>query len=202
LLTDEDTDEQQSKKYKEIIQASSKRLLSTVSDVIELSKIQARQKEVDVHEFDVEKIIQKVSKYYEKEIEKKNLKLVKKYPNSKNKYVLTTDENKFEQILSYLINNAVKFTSKGEIEIGYYVKKDSYAFYIKDTGIGINSENAKNIFKYFSQEEITSTRKYEGLGLGLSISKSLVDMLGGSIRFESELHKGTTFYVNLPFSIE
>jgi signal transduction histidine kinase len=202
LLTDENTDEQQAKKYKEIIQSSSERLLSTVSDVIELSKIQAHQKEVKVQEFEVEKIIQKVSEYYEKEIEKKNLTLTKKYPNRKDKSLITSDEYKFEQVLSYLIDNAIKFTSKGEIEIGYYVKKDSYTFYVKDTGIGINPENAKNIFKYFNQEETTSTRNYEGLGIGLSISKSLVDMLEGSIRFESELGKGTTFYVNLPFTLK
>jgi signal transduction histidine kinase len=199
LLTDEDTDERQAEVYKEIIQTSSNRLLSTISDVIELSKIQAHQKEVKLREFEVEKVIQKVAESYESEIEKKNLKLIKNYPKANNKSIITTDENKFEQVLSYLINNAIKFTAKGEIETGYYEKKDSYMFYVKDTGIGINPENAKNIFKYFNQEETTSIRKYEGLGIGLSISKSLVDILGGAIRFESEVGKGTTFYFSLPF---
>ncbi|MCK5029473.1 MAG: hypothetical protein KAR57_07560 [Bacteroidales bacterium] len=198
LLTDEDTDERQAETYKEIIQSSSNRLLSTISDVIELSKIQARQKEVKVHEFEVEKAIQKVAKSFENEIEKKNLKLIIKYPDTENKYLISTDENKFEQILSYLLDNALKFTIKGEIETGYRKEKDAYIFYVKDTGIGINPESAKNIFKFFNQEETTSTRKYEGLGIGLSISKSLIDMLGGSIRLESEVGKGTTFYFSLP----
>ncbi|MDA3953953.1 MAG: ATP-binding protein [Bacteroidales bacterium] len=198
LLTDDNSDEQQKQAYMEIIQASSSRLLSTISDVIELSKIQSRQQEVRPREFDVEQIIKKVTDAFETEIEKKNLKLIIKYPDNKNKSLISTDEDKFKRVLSYLLNNAIKFTAKGLIEIGYEVHKDAYLFYVKDTGIGINPENANNIFKFFNQEEATLSRKYEGLGIGLSISKSLVDILGGSIRFESEVGKGSAFYFNLP----
>jgi len=198
LLTDDSTDEQQAKTYKEIIQTSSNRLLSTISDVIELSKIQTRQKEIKVKEFEVEKTMQKVAESFKNEIEKKNLKLKINYPNSKKKLLITTDENKFKQVLSYLFNNAVKFTSKGEIEMGYRKENNFYVFYVKDTGIGINPQNLSNIFNYFNQEEVTTTRKYEGLGIGLSISKSLVDMLAGTIHVESEVGKGSTFSFILP----
>jgi signal transduction histidine kinase len=198
LLTDDSTDKQQAKTYKEIIQTSSNRLLSTISDVIELSKIQARQKEIKVKEFEVEKVMQKVAESFKNEIEKKNLKLIINYPKSKKKSLITTDENKFEQVLSYLLNNAVKFTSKGEIEIGFRKENHYYYFYVKDTGIGINPQNLSNIFNYFNQEEVTTTRKYEGLGIGLSISKSLVDMLAGTIHVESEIGKGSTFSFSLP----
>jgi signal transduction histidine kinase len=124
--------------------------------------------------------------------------LIINYPKSKKKSLITTDENKFEQVLSYLLNNAVKFTSKGEIEIGFRKENHYYYFYVKDTGIGINPQNLSNIFNYFNQEEVTTTRKYEGLGIGLSISKSLVDMLAGTIHVESEIGKGSTFSFSLP----
>jgi hypothetical protein len=99
-----------------------------------------------------------------------------------------------------LLNNAIKFTDKGFIEFGYSTNNEGrLEFYVKDTGIGINEEEQKLIFDRFKHVEETIAKKFSGSGLGLTISKSLVKLLGGRIWVESEFDKGSTFYFTLPF---
>jgi len=198
LLIDTSLDDGQAKLYKEIIHNSSNQLLSIITNVIELSKIQSGQIEKNIKEFEINTAIKKVVETYKPALNEKGLKLVLNCPETKDKTNISNDEDKFKQVLSYLINNAIKFTGKGSVEVGYYNQGNSFLFYVMDTGTGIKQENFNNIFKYFNQEDSTMTRNYGGLGVGLSISKSYVDLLGGSIRFESEVGKGTTFYFTLP----
>jgi signal transduction histidine kinase len=198
MMVENGIDAEQSKAYKEIIHTSSNQLLSVISNVLELSKIQSCQLEKVINEFDVEKVLVNVIDSYTLEIKEKGLLLVKKFPKIKSNVNIKTDEAKFRQTLHYLLNNAIKFTKIGSVEVGYTEKENEYLFYVKDTGIGIKPENYKNIFKYFNQEDPTMTRNYGGLGVGLSISKSYIDLLGGTIWFESESGKGSTFYFTLP----
>ena len=205
LIATGNNSESDVKIYRENIQQSSARLLSIISNVIELSKIQAKQRQIAIREFEIEKVIAEVIKTYNDGLEEKKLKITTNFPENINSYTISSDEDKFKQVLSNLLDNAIKFTHRGFIEIGYSVQQDSYLFYVKDTGIGIKPENKKNIFNYFIQEELSLTRKYGGLGIGLSISKSYVDMLEGSIWFESEEENlsagrqgGSTFYFSLP----
>jgi len=198
LIINSDINDEQTKVYRDILHNSSNQLLSIISNVIELSKIQACQVEKVIKEFEIEKAIEKVIETNKTALKEKGLRLIQRFPDEKQKMTITSDEDKFKQVLTYLINNSVKFTKEGFVEIGYSKQGNSYTFYVKDTGIGIKPENFNNIFKYFNQEDPTMTRNYGGLGVGLSISKSFVDLLGGSIRFESEYGKGTTFYFNLP----
>ncbi|MGE0088803.1 MAG: ATP-binding protein [Bacteroidales bacterium] len=198
LLIDSDLDDEHAVVYKNIIHNSSNQLLSIISNIIELSKIQSSKVERIIKEFEINNAIQKVVDSFKPAINEKGLKLILNISeNNKNKFI-RTDEDKFKQVLSYLINNAIKFTEKGSIEVGFFDQESTYLFYVMDTGIGIKPENYNNIFKYFNQEDSTMTRNFGGLGVGLSITKSYVDLLGGSIRFESEVGKGTTFYFNLP----
>jgi len=198
LIINSDINDEQTKVYRDILHNSSNQLLSIISNVIELSKIQACQVEKVIKEFEIEKAIEKVIETNKTALKEKGLRLIQRFPDEKQKMTITSDEDKFKQVLTYLINNSVKFTKEGFVEIGYSKQGNSYTFYVKDTGIGIKPENFNNIFKYFNQEDPTMTRNYGGLGVGLSISKSFVDLLGGSIRFESEYGKGTTFYFYLP----
>lgn len=198
LLTGENLNNEQTKLYKEIIHASANQLLSVITNVIELSKIQSSQIEKIVKEFEIEKTIQRVVETYAPSLKEKGLRLVLNFPESGQLIKILSDESKFKQILSYLLDNAIKFTEKGFVEIGYFNQGNSYLFYVMDSGVGIKPENYINIFKYFNQEDASLNRNFGGLGVGLSISKSYVDLLGGSIRFESEVGIGTTFYFTLP----
>jgi signal transduction histidine kinase len=111
---------------------------------------------------------------------------------------IISDEAKFRQILVNLIDNSMKFTSEGFIELGVTKNENKIEIWVKDTGIGIPKDHHDKIFERFRQVETSNTRKYGGNGLGLAISKGLVEMLGGEIWLESEQGKGTSFYFSLP----
>jgi CheY-like chemotaxis protein len=113
--------------------------------------------------------------------------------------IIKTDIEKIYAIMTNLVKNAIKFTNEGSIEFGYQKKGKYLEFFVKDTGIGISQEQKKIIFERFRQGSESLTRDYEGSGLGLSISKSYVEMLGGKIWVESEESKGSTFYFTIPY---
>jgi CheY-like chemotaxis protein len=113
---------------------------------------------------------------------------------------IITDEAKLNQIITNLVSNAIKFTEKGQIEIGYRVDKNELEFYVSDTGIGISPENQKVIFDRFRQVEEAPTRNYGGTGLGLAICKAYVEVLGGKIGVKSSLGMGSQFYFSIPFT--
>jgi len=128
--------------------------------------------------------------------------------------IIKTDREKVYAILTNLVKNAIKYTEKGSIEFGYILKKDAepvvteqgrsvkVEFYVKDTGIGIPKDRQQAIFERFIQADIADSRAFQGSGLGLSISKAYVEMLGGKIWVESEEGKGSTFYFTLPYESE
>jgi hypothetical protein len=115
------------------------------------------------------------------------------------KNFINTDREKVNSILTNLIKNAIKFTNNGFIEIGHNQKGSYLECYVKDTGLGIKREQQEIIFEPFRQGSESLRRNYEGVGLGLSISKAYVEMLGGKIRVESEPRKGTIFYFTIPY---
>ena len=112
---------------------------------------------------------------------------------------IESDELKLNQILSNLINNALKFTTEGKVEFGYTLKNSEIEFYVKDTGVGIPEESKNRMFVRFAQANLSITRGYEGAGLGLSICKGLVELLDGKIWFESEVNVGSTFFFTVPY---
>jgi len=115
------------------------------------------------------------------------------------KITLHSDTELFQKILSHLLDNAVKFTSQGEITFGYAILTGAIEFYVKDTGIGISHESNTLIFESFKQEELSPTRGHEGSGLGLSIAQGLVRLLGGEMRVDSIKGSGSTFFFTLPY---
>jgi signal transduction histidine kinase len=115
-------------------------------------------------------------------------------------YQIETDIIRLRQILNNLIYNAIKFTEKGSIEFGYYIKNKVIVFYVKDTGLGISSKKQKIIFERFRQEDEGHSRSYTGSGLGLTICRSLLELMEGEIWLNSQKGKGSVFYFSLPLT--
>ena len=136
---------------------------------------------------------------YSKQAIKKGLELFIYKPLSDIETTLVSDRLHLTQIMDNLIGNAIKFTPFGSIKFGYKFRNDDLVVFVKDTGIGIAKEMHNRIFEGFFQVEMDSTRSFSGIGIGLSISKKLVELLGGEIWLESAPQKGTTFYFTLPY---
>lgn len=198
LLKNSDITEEQKLSYLEIIESSGNRMLRIINDLIDFSKIEAKQVEINHQITDISQILNELNFFFMPEASNKGitLKLVNALPE---KYFLThTDGLKLTQILSNLLNNALKFTSKGSIEFGCELENTFYRFFVKDTGKGINREKTEIIFERFRQADLDYSGKYDGVGLGLAISKAYVELLGGKIFVKSEPGTGSEFYFTLP----
>lgn len=204
LLGDDYFEQEQKKEFISNIVINGNNLLTIVSDIMDISKIEAgqidiRKSKVMISQFLDEVRMQHVMKANEKGL---NLKCVCQCNGTKHDVFILTDPERLRQIFNNLIGNALKFTSEGYIEIGCRLIGDKIEFHVKDSGIGISPEFHDKIFERFRQVENSFTRKYGGNGLGLAISQKLVGLMGGNIWLESEAGKGSRFYVTLPRIIE
>jgi PAS domain S-box-containing protein len=184
-----------------IIHSLTKHLLQIINDIVDISKIEANQLSIYEETFYLTDLMHEIYNTFAEEIqnkEKHELKLTINTNIHRKDSAISTDNIRLRQVLTNLVSNAVKFTEKGTIEIGYHQNDEKYLFYVKDSGIGISAEKQKEIFNRFRQANEAMTRKFEGTGLGLSISKSLTEKLGGKIWVESETGNGSTFFVEIP----
>ena len=198
--------------YIGMIEKSGKRLLNIINDIIDISKIEAGQMEVYLEESNINDQIEFINRFFQPEFERKGLKHSIKNGLSSNESVIKTDREKIYAILSNLVKNAIKYTNTGSIEFGYELVKTQSGtveqdrgflqFYVKDTGIGIPKERQNAVFERFIQADISDKMALQGAGLGLSISKAYVEMLGGKIWVESEPGNGTIFYFTIPYTSE
>ncbi len=184
------------RRYLEIAQSSAESLLSLINDILDLSKIEAGQLDLNEEPFDLNTVLDKVIKTIEFKTQEKGLELTL-LPIELHT-ALKGDENRLRQILLNLLGNAAKFTNIGGIsieveELSQNETEIDLQFRISDTGIGLTSEAQSHIFNQFTQADSSVTRKFGGTGLGLSICKKLTELLGGKIWVESELGKGSTF---------
>ena len=189
--------------YFNIINNSCNTLSNLIDDIIDLAKIEAGQTKITYDVCKPFKVMKELQVYFEEEVRKsgKPMKIVME-PSITPELIIKTDEFRLRQILSNLIGNAVKFTLKGLIAWGCSIKKDKYIeFFIKDTGIGISSENLESVFDRFRQMDGSSVRKYGGTGLGLPVSKSLVELMGGRIWVDSKVGRGSEFYFTIPYEL-
>ena len=194
-LTDIEWDE-----YFTIINKSSDRLMKTINDLVEISKIQSGQMKLKIAAINVGLLTDQVFQYFQSDASIKGLDLkVNKSEDPED--IIETDGEKLKSILSILVENGIKFTYTGSIEFGYkYIVDEAIEFYVKDTGIGIPYDMHQVIFERFMQVDVSNTRHFEGSGLGLSIAKAYVEMLQGSISVESELEKGSVFTFMIPYN--
>lgn len=192
------------KEYAEIANVSGRILLGVLDDILDYSKIEAGKLELEFIETDIVDLLEKTVKMIRYQIEGKNIRLDLDIARSLPRIVYI-DPVRLRQILVNLLNNAVKFTEEGEIILKVSFTslengRGSFKFSVRDTGIGISEEQKTRLFKAFSQADSSITRKYGGTGLGLMISKLLVEKMGGRIYLESELGKGTEFYFTIEAS--
>jgi PAS domain S-box-containing protein len=191
------SDDQQD--FIQTIQISGARMLNTINSIVDISKIESGLINVDIKETNINEKIEFTYKFFKPEVEIKELQFLFKNGLPTNEANIKTDNEKVYGILTNLVRNAIKFTYEGSIEFGYEKKGEYLEFYVKDTGIGIPKKQQKFIFERFRQGSESNNRGYEGSGLGLSIAKSYIDMLGGKIWVESEEGLGTTFYFTIPY---
>jgi len=197
LLQDAEISGEERDNFIQIIQQSGKRMLDTVNDLIDISRIETGQVEIQHEEFKIKEELRNLHRFFEADAKNKNLTLTMN-TCCEDEIVVNSDRNKFNSIASNLIKNAIKYTHQGSIEIGCSCNNDSIKIFVTDTGIGIPEKLRKDIFSRFVQVEQGYTRNYEGAGLGLSIAKAYTEMLGGDIGVESEEGKGSTFYFSIP----
>jgi PAS domain S-box-containing protein len=198
LLLESDFEPAVQHEFVQMINESGNNLLAIITDIMEISKIEAGVVHVKEAILSVNQLITDIQKEYSLKAIIKGIELRLDPSIPKEKIVMENDENRLKQILVNLVGNAIKFTEKGFIEIGFRITADFVQFHVKDTGIGIPANFHDTIFERFLQVESGNTRKYGGNGLGLAISKGLVELLGGTIWIESEQGKGSAFYFTIP----
>ncbi|MBF0451475.1 MAG: response regulator [Candidatus Magnetomorum sp.] len=185
------------------IHSESGHLLNIINEILDYSKIEAGKIVFETISFDLKSLLDDLIKGFIYKAQKKGIQLVSCLPPDKS-FHLIGDPGRLRQILINLISNAIKFTQKGDIVIkGDVVQENDDTmdihFFVKDTGIGIPKDKQASIFDSFTQADESTTRKYGGTGLGTTIAKQLVELMGGKINLESDVNKGSTFWFTIPF---
>jgi len=182
------SDDQSIKEYTKIIIDNVDYLLSLIDNIITVSRIDSEQIKTKSEDFNVIDLLNSIQFTYESKIQKKQLK-IDLIVDNKNDKIINTDKYLVEECFNMLLDNAIKFTKHGKINMGYTVKNDKITFYVKDTGIGIDNKHQEIIFDRFRQ----INKQVNGSGLGLSIFKSYVKLLDGSFQVKSRLNEGSIF---------
>jgi PAS domain S-box-containing protein len=203
LLKEPDLTGETQREYIHIIEKSGKRMLNILNDIVSISKIESGLMEVNIQETDINEQIGFIHSFFKLEIEGKGIRFLIKNSLEGKEACIQSDSEKIYGILTNLIKNAIKFTKEGTIELGCRLRTEKESskleFYVKDTGIGIPKDRQKPIFDRFIQADVSGKMAYQGAGLGLSISKAYVELLGGEIWTESKEGKGSIFYFTLPY---
>jgi PAS domain S-box-containing protein len=190
---------EEQQEYIKVIEKSGSRMLNIINDIVSISKIESGQMNLSYKETSIKDQIDIIYDFFKLEAKQKNIELKISNSLSKEENLIRTDEEKVSSVLSHLLKNAIKFTEQGSIEIGCFKNNNTITFYVKDTGIGINSDKIDIMFERFTQEDDSLNRNYEGAGLGLYIAKSYVNLLGGKIWAANNADYGAVFYFQIPF---
>ncbi|PKP34159.1 MAG: hypothetical protein CVU00_08085 [Bacteroidetes bacterium HGW-Bacteroidetes-17] len=213
LIVDPDITQNEKELFLNTLNISSNRLLKTITDYIDASLIVSGSMGVHESPFDLAMILKNIQEHFQTPCLDKNLELKVQIPDQNDYIILITDKELLGKALFHLVDNAIKFTQEGCIEVGY--STNAYAergrstvtelveveFFVKDSGVGVVKEAQEQIFEGFSQENSSNIRGHEGSGLGLTIAKGIVELLGGEIRLESEKNKGTSVFISLPVEL-
>ncbi|PKP12590.1 MAG: hypothetical protein CVU08_09745 [Bacteroidetes bacterium HGW-Bacteroidetes-3] len=202
LLKDPDIKLDKRQKFIGVIEKSAKRLLNTINDIMDISKIEAGLMETSISNVNINSQLEELYDFFKPEAEKKGIQLTVNNTLAKEQSCIKSDEIKVNSILTNLIKNAIKFTNEGVIEINCHHQDNHLKFFIKDTGIGIPKDRQPFVFDRFVQADIEDKAVKEGSGLGLTISKAYTEMLGGKLWLESKEGEGSIFYFIIPLQIE
>ncbi|MFW5944255.1 MAG: ATP-binding protein [Bacteroidota bacterium] len=183
--------------YVEMIKKSGNRMLELLNNLMAIAMIESGETKIRKKETALNTLMDILQSQFMLEAEKKNLSLVTEKGFHDHEDEIVTDGDKLKQILTHLLNNAVKYTHKGRITFGYRGNDGAIQFYVSDTGIGISHDMQKKIFERFRQVELRTTREYDGAGLGLSIARAYVEMMGGRMWLNSTPGQGSTFYFTI-----
>ncbi len=199
---------EEQQEYISVIEKSGQRMLTIINDIMSISKIESAQMEIAISDTNVYEQVKEVYDFFKPEADHKKLQISYKNSLTPKVAIIKTDREKVYAVLSNLVKNAIKYTHSGSIEFGYEKKNGNLEYFVKDSGIGIREEQKEIIFQRFRQGSESLTRNYEGAGLGLSISRAYVEMLGGKIWVErncdlfpangSPEEKGATFFFTIP----
>jgi len=205
LLSNEGITKDDTIKYTSIIQSSSNTLMNLISDIVNISIIESNQFAIYPEPLNLDNLIDEVTDFYTREVfiqkEAKVRFTIEKFLN--NKHNVIADKECYNQIISKLIDNAIKFTDTGSIQVKFCINDSNILeIIVKDTGIGIEKVKAQMIFDNFNKVDINNNRKYGGLGIGLSIVRGLTKLLNGKIEFTSTLNEGSEFRVSIPILLQ
>ncbi len=205
LLIKTNLDENQAL-YMNTVSRSAYSLLDLINDILDFSKIEAGKLELNIEKFSLTNLISQSLDIIRIQKKDKPIEIVTDLPVDKN-ISIWADEVRIRQILINLLGNAIKFTENGKIEIRVEVintkaEETKILFSVQDTGIGISKANQQKIFEAFSQEDSTTTRRYGGTGLGLTISNKLLGLMGSKLELESKVGKGSRFYFTIRANAE
>ncbi|MEI6433561.1 MAG: response regulator [Bacteroidota bacterium] len=202
LLAQPDIPDTDRTEFHALLKESSNRLMSTITSYMDMSLLVTGNMGVTRKYFLPAQVLETITEQHQHRCILKKLKLSIDISPEDQNLVIFSDRELFEKIFDALLDNAVKFTAKGEIITGFKQLDKRIEFFVRDTGSGVTVEAQKRIFETFMQEELSHTRGYEGSGLGLSIASEALRLLGGDIRIQSEKNSGSIFYFTLPHNVE
>ncbi len=191
---------EEQRKQLTMVKNSASHLLSLINDILDISKIEAEKVELSLEEFSLDGAVREVVEPFSSVASEKGLELVTDVPEG---VTLFSDKRRVKQVLINLVSNAVKFTDQGSVQIAARIPgDDNLEVRVIDTGVGIKREDMDKLFQPFQQIDVSLTKKHEGSGLGLHLSKKLADLLGGDISAKSEYGRGSEFTFTMPLRYE
>jgi signal transduction histidine kinase len=191
--------ETEKENYIRIINSNCENLMVLINDILDVSMIEANQIRIEPLPIDIHPLLRELESMFRQK-SKPGVDIILSMPMQK-PLIMVMDPYRFRQVFINLLSNALKYTEKGEIIFGYQEPKDPVVFFVSDSGVGVDRKDFEKIFDYFMKLENSTTKLYKGAGIGLSISKKLVELMGGKIWLESEPGRGSVFYFSLPYSL-
>jgi signal transduction histidine kinase len=204
MLREKGEDAAKSGLYLDIIESSSRQILSVVSDLIDIARIDEGQFQLNYDRVDLNQFIDELEVLYKIRLKSANKVHIAFHviKGTTGDCVIISDRSRLKQILYNLLNNSIKFTHAGEITLSYEIFDDTVTFRVNDTGIGIDDNKKEIIFERFRQGDEGISRTYGGIGLGLPIVRELVHLMGGTLGFNSSPGTGSEFYFTIPRNIK
>ena len=203
LLLKPDYTDAEKNEFKDQVIFNANTLLRLIDDILDIAKIEANQITIRYENYDLNQLLEDIYMIFQKQILDYNKKITLNLnkPSHSKPFIIKTDKIRLNQVMSNLIGNAIKFTDEGSVSFGYKIIQDTneILFHVKDSGIGISKDMQEVIFNRFRKVSFNSSKLYRGTGLGLFITKSLIDLLNGKIWVESEENKGSSFFFKIPY---